>query len=247
MTIDWWTLGIQTANVVILVWLLGRFFWRPMAAMIEQRRAAAQRMLAEAEAKRGQAATALGEIERTRAGFAQEREAILAAAHDAAERARTARLEEAAKEATTLEAAAKAAIETEKNAANQAWADRASRLAVEIAQRLAARLEGPAVRAAFLDWLLSEIRALPDPTRRAVAANGAALEAVSATALDPADQERYCKLIGEAFGVRPRIAFTTDAALIAGLELHGPHLAVSNSWRADLAQILAGLTHDNRA
>ena len=39
MTIDWWTLGIQTVNVVILIWLLGRFFWRPVAAMIEQRRA----------------------------------------------------------------------------------------------------------------------------------------------------------------------------------------------------------------
>ena len=70
MTIDWWTLGLQTVNVLILVWLLGRFFWRPVAAMIEQRRAAAQRMLAEAEAKRAQATAALAEIERTRAGFA---------------------------------------------------------------------------------------------------------------------------------------------------------------------------------
>ena len=28
MTIDWWTLGLQTINVAILVWLLKRFFWR---------------------------------------------------------------------------------------------------------------------------------------------------------------------------------------------------------------------------
>ena len=184
MTIDWWTLGIQTVNVVILVWLLGRFFWRPVAAMIEQRRAAAQRILAEAEAKRSQATAALAEIERTRAGFAREREAILAAAHEAAEQARTARLDEAAKEAASLEAAAKAAIEKEKAAADKAWAERASRLAVEIAERLAARLDGPAVRAAFLDWLLKEIRALPEPVRQAVAANGVALEAISATPLD---------------------------------------------------------------
>ena len=67
MTIDWWTLGIQTANVVILIWLLGRFFWRPVAAMIEQRRATAQRILAEAEGKRSEASVALAEIERTRA------------------------------------------------------------------------------------------------------------------------------------------------------------------------------------
>src|SRR5476651_2521037 len=98
MTIDWWTLGIQTVNVVILVWLLGRFFWRPVAFMIEQRRATAERILADAEAKRIEATAALAEIERTRAGFAQEREAILAAAHEVAERARVARLEEVARQ-----------------------------------------------------------------------------------------------------------------------------------------------------
>jgi F-type H+-transporting ATPase subunit b len=246
MTIDWWTLGIQTVNVVILVWLLERFFWRPVAALIEQRRATTQRMLAEAEAKRSQAAAALAEIEPTRAGFAQEREAILTAAHEAAERARAVRLEDAAKAAASLEAAAKAAIEKEKKAADKAWAERASRLAVEIAERLAARLDGPAVRATFLDWLLKEIRTLPDSARQAVAANGVALEAISATPLDPVDQERYRELIGEAFGAHPQIAFKADPALIAGLELHGPHLVVSNSWRADLTQILADLTHDSR-
>src|SRR5664279_5826326 len=98
MTIDWWTLGIQTVNVIILIWLLERFFWRPVAAIIEQRRASAQGILEEAEAKRSEEIAALAEIERTRAGFAREREAILAAAHETAEKARSARLDEAAKE-----------------------------------------------------------------------------------------------------------------------------------------------------
>lgn len=246
MTIDWWTLGIQTVNVVILIWLLERFFWRPVAAMIEQRRATSQRILDAAEGKRSQAIAALAEIEQTRAGFAREREAILAAAHEAAEQTRTARLDEAAKEAASLEADAKAAIEKEKALAGKVWADRASRLSIEIAERLAARLDGPAVRAAFLSWLLKEIRALPDPVRQAVAADGVAFEAISATPLAPADQERYRERIGEAFGAHPQIVFKADPALIAGLELHGPHLVVSNSWRADLTQILAELTHDKR-
>jgi F-type H+-transporting ATPase subunit b len=246
MTIDWWTLGLQTVNVGILVWLLGRFFWRPVAAMIEQRRATAQQTLADAEAKRNEAVAALAEVEQIRAGFAQEREAILAAAHDAAERARAARLEQATKEAASLQAAAKAEIESEQKAADQVWAERASRLAVDIAERLAGRLEGPAVRAAFLDWLLREIRAMPQPTRQALAENGVSLEAISATPLDPADQERYRELIGEAVAAHPQIAFKSDPTLIAGLELRGPHLVVSNSWRADLSQILADLTHDDR-
>jgi F-type H+-transporting ATPase subunit b len=246
MTINWWTLGLQTVNVVILIGLLGRFFWHPVAAMIEQRRAAAQRILAEAEAKHNQATAAFADIERTRTGFAGEREAILAAAHEAAERARAARLEEVEKQAASLEAVARAAIEKEREAVDKACSERASRLAVEIAKRLAARLDGTTVHAAFLDWLLKEIRTLAEPVRQAVAADGVTLEVISATPLEPADEEHYRRLIGEAFGSRPRIAFKADPALIAGLELHGPHLVVSNSWRADLTRIFADLTNDRR-
>ena len=246
MTIDWWTIGIQTVNVVILMWLLGKFFWRPVAGMIDQRRTAAQTTLAEADAKRGAAIAALADIEKTRAGFTREREAILGAARDDVKRAHTACLDKAATEAAALEAAAKARIEKEGTAANKAWAEHASHLAVDIAQRLAARLDGPAVRAAFLDWLLKEIRDLPEPARQTAAANGANLEVVSATVLDPADRGRYRGLIGVAFGAQPEIAFKTDPALIIGLELRGPHLSVSNSWRADLSKILAELLHDNQ-
>ena len=246
MTIDWWTLGIQAVNVLILIWLLARFFWRPVAAIIEQRRATAQQILAEAEAKRSQATNALAEIERTRAGFDREREAIIAAAHEAAEQARAVLLASAAKEAAALEASARTAIEKERDAAEAAWAERANVLAVEIAERLVARLDGPVVSAAFLDWLLQEIRVLPALVRDAAAADEVILEAISATQIEPANQERYRKVICEAFGARPQITFKVDPALIAGLELHGPHLVVANSWRADLTKILADLAHDKK-
>src|ERR1019366_2146727 len=132
MTIDWWTLGIQAVNVIILVWLLARFFWRPVAAMIEQRRATAQQILTEAETKRSQAADALAEIERARAGFEKERETIIAAAHKTAEQMRTALLASAASEVATLEASARAAIEKAQDAAKAVWVEQANLLAVEI-------------------------------------------------------------------------------------------------------------------
>jgi F-type H+-transporting ATPase subunit b len=247
MTIDWWTLGIQAVNVVILVWLLARFFWRPVAAMIEQRRADAQQILTEADTKRSQAADALAGIARTRAGFEEEREAIIAAAHQAAEEARATLLAATTKEAAALMAAARTTMEKERDAAEAAWVERANTLAIEIAKRLVARLGGPVVSDAFLDWLLQEIRGLPENVREAVGANGVALEAVSAAPIEPVDQERYRKSIGEAFGVCPQMTFKVDAALIAGLELRGPHFVVANSWRADLSKILADLAHDKRS
>ena len=138
-------------------------------------------------------------------------------------------------------------MEKERDGAEATWIEHANLLAIEIARRLIARLDGPVVSAAFLDWLLQEIRMLPTIVRDAVGANGVVLEAISATPIEPADQERYRKVIGEAFGARPQITFKVDPALIAGLELRGPHLVIANSWRADLTKILADLAHDKRS
>ncbi|MCA1529065.1 ATPase [Bradyrhizobium yuanmingense] len=245
MTVEWWTVGLQAVNVTILVWLLARFFWRPVAGMIEERRTPSIQVLAEAEAKRNEANSALVDIERIRSGFDRERESIVAAAHEAAEQERKALLAVAAKEVATLEASAKMSVEKEQHAVEQAWVERASRLAVEIARRLVARLNGPAAAAAFLDVLLREIRSLPEPARKAMAADGVVLEVVSATPVQPDEQQQQRQLIAEALGARPEIAFKEDPGLIAGLELHGPHLVIKNSWGADLAKILADLSDDN--
>ena len=244
MTIEWWTVGLQAVNVIILIWLLARFFWRPVAAIIEQRRVAAQQILAEAEIKRNEANDSLAEIERIRSGFEKERVSIIAAAHASAEQERKAILDSAVEEVAALGASARVAIEKERHAAEQAWTERASRLAIEIAQRLVSRLDGPIVSAAFLEVLLQEIRTLPDPVRKAMAGDGVVLEAISAIPLQPADQERQRQLIADAFGGRPQMTFKEDPALIAGLELHGPHLVIKNSWRADLAKILADIADD---
>jgi F-type H+-transporting ATPase subunit b len=243
MRIDWWTLGFQAVNVVILVWLLQHFFWRPVAAMIEQRRKATEKALADAKAAQDKAAAAMAEIVTTRAGFAHEHDAILAAAHAEAEKAGKATLDAATKEAEEHTAAAHAATLAEHDVDEAAWTERASQLAVQIAERLAARLQGPAVSTAFLDWLLASINAMPAPARQAAAAAEGGLEAVSAEPLAPAEQERTRTLIAQAFGAQLQMTFRTDPALISGIELRGPHFALSNSWRADLGQILKNIRH----
>lgn len=238
MTIDWRTLALQTINVLVLIWLLGRYFWRPVSGMIEQRRQAAHKLLADAQAERNAAIAARQEIERTRAGLETERDKMIAAARDEAQHTRNALIEAAGRDADALRAAAIARIDQERTEVDAAWAERASRLALEIAQRLASRLSGPLVRDIFLDWLSASIRALPSADRAALASGETAIEAVSATPLDGAEQAKCRSAIAEACGGRPQLTFSTDPALIAGLELRAPHLTVSNSWRADLDKIL---------
>lgn len=245
MTFDVWTLLFQGVNVAVLVWLLGRFFWRPVAATIEARREHARRMIDEAEATRAEAAIALAEIQRARAEVARERDAILAAARGEADAARIASQAAVAREAAVWRAAAESRTEQERAAAERAWSERASRFSLEIARRLAARLDGSAVYEAFLDWLDAEIRRLPESTRLAMASDDAVVEIISATALPEADEERVRARISQAVGGHPTFSFRIDPDLIAGLELRGPHLIVSNSWRADLTRIMGDLAHEH--
>ena len=247
MTIDWWTLGLQTVNVLILVWLLARFFWRPLAAMIETRRKAAADILADAEARRAEAAASLADIEKTRAGFAIEREAVLAEAHATAEKLRAELEAKAHAEAAALRDAARAEIMKEEKESRQDWAERAARLAVDIAGRLVGRLRAAPLHESFLAGLAEEIGRLPDPARRSLATGDAAFEAVSAEPLDADEQDRCRQRITEALGGPAQLTFRTDPELLAGIELHGPHLVVANSWRADLDRIRKELANESRS
>lgn len=241
MTINWWTLGFQTVNVAVLIWLLGHFFWKPVAAMIATRKATAQTLTDEAEAAKTKADAALADVEQTRAGFAKEREAILAAAYKDAEAAHVASIADAATAAAALRATAKNAIAKDKQAAAAAWADQSSDLAIVIARRLAARLDGAVVEGCFLNWLLAEIATLPKAAGHSASGKAIKLEATTAAKLSVAARKHIVTSISEALGVALHITFKSDPALIAGIELRGEHLIVNSSWRTDLAAIRADL------
>ena len=67
MHIDWWTLALQTVNVLVLIWILARFFFRPVVNIVAKRQEEASKLLADAAAARQQAADARAEAEQARA------------------------------------------------------------------------------------------------------------------------------------------------------------------------------------
>lgn len=239
MSFDPWTLGFQAVNVLVLVWLLHRFFWKPVAVMIEARQSTAATLLEEAKARRNEAEAALAEVAATRAGLAAEREAALAAARKDAAAARDTVLDTARAEADTLRDTAKAArVRAAETLKATARAD-AKALALAIAGRLVARLDADTVDAAFLGWLVQGIADLPEADRTALI--GMDLEVVSATPQDSTAQDRIATAITTALGAPATLTCRTDPALIAGHELHSPHFSLRNSWAADLARIAVTL------
>ena len=239
MTFDLWTLGFQAINVLVLIWLLHRFFWKPVAGMIADRQASAATLLDEAKAKHAEAEAAQAEVAETRAGLAAERDAMLATARKDAAAARETLLAEARAEVEILHDTAKTARVRAAETLKANAIDEAQGLALTIAGQLAARLDGPATDAAFLRWLVKGLAALSDTERTALA--GVELELVSAADQDSPVQDRIAAAITNALGTPAKLTFRTEPALIAGHELHAPHFSLRNSWRADLDRIAAAL------
>ena len=52
MLIDWFTIGAQALNFLILVWLLKRFLYRPILNAIDARENLVARELSDADAKK---------------------------------------------------------------------------------------------------------------------------------------------------------------------------------------------------
>lgn len=241
MRIDWWTIGLQTINLVVLLWLLGRFFFRPMTKVVAERRAAANEMLDAARAAQEKAEAATKEAEAERQRVAASRQEALEAARKEAEAQRAKLIEAAHEEARRERAEAEAALDHARGQAEAQLARQANALAADMAARL---LEGPAAKlplASFLPELEHALAALPEATREKLATEAAPATLVSASALNEAEQQAVREALGRALGHEAVLAFDADPALIAGLRLSGGMAVLDVNLRADLDRVTARL------
>jgi F-type H+-transporting ATPase subunit b len=237
MRIDLWTFGLQTINALVLVWLLARFLFRPVVAIIARRRAEADGLLADAAAARDTAAADAAAIKAQRAEINDEVARLRAEALVEAAAERTAGLERARRDSEVARSEAVAALARDQTRLRSELEANAGRLAVEIAGRLLARVPAASVTAALARRLPLAIAALPPGDRRQLLEDAGALEAVTAAELDASARDAVIDGLARCLGVTPVVTFRVDAALLGGIELRGPHVLLRDSWRTDLQRI----------
>ena len=153
MRIDWWTLGLQTVNVLILVAILARFLFRPVVAIMDERRAAAAKILADAEAEKVRAIAAHEAAKTESDRIAASRAAMLKQAAEEAATQREVALARAKEEADQVRSAAETEIRWARAVEETAASDRSARLAVDVVRKLLARLPDSARVDGFVDGL----------------------------------------------------------------------------------------------
>src|ERR1017187_9836039 len=135
MPIDWFTIGAQALNFLILVWLMKRFLYQPILDAIDAREKRIAAELADAAAKKAEAQKDRDEFQYKNEEFDRQRAALLSQATDEAKAERQRLLGEARKAADTLSAKRQETLRNDAHNLNQAISRRTQREVFAIARK----------------------------------------------------------------------------------------------------------------
>lgn len=247
MQFDWWTLVLQTINVLVLVWILARFFFRPIAAIVAKRREESSRLLAAAAIEREKAQQEKTAAAAERKQIAASRQSLLQEAREEAEAEKSRVLAESAEVLARQRDEAEAALARMRRETETELITQASNLSVDIALRLLQRLPPETVLTAFLQGLENALKCLPADGAASIAGadRDHPVEVVTPAPLDKVQADKVRALLEMAVGSSVTLTFRTNPALIAGIEVHARNTIIRNNWQSDLARIREDLVHDH--
>jgi F-type H+-transporting ATPase subunit b len=234
MTIDWWTLFLQTVNFLLLVWLLQHFLYKPVRAVIEKRRELAEQALIKAEAAEKEAETAKTTFEARSAELDKTREATIEAAQQSGEADAKTIIAQARKQANEILAAANAAAASNRDAALSNLKQDIIETAVKIAETILRKTANGDLNEVFLAHILDEIGALGQEDRARIDADLAdkesTVEVATSMPLTKDERDTWTRTLRERLHLRAAPKFTTAPDLLGGAELRFPHATVRFAW-----------------
>ena len=74
MNFSWWTFALQAVNFLILIWLLRRFLFKPVTAIVARRKEEIARGMTEVSAEKQKALNMQRDLQAQRAGIEAERQ-----------------------------------------------------------------------------------------------------------------------------------------------------------------------------
>lgn len=257
MLIDWFTVGAQALNFLVLVWLMKRFLYQPVLKAIDAREQHIANTLAAAVEQQTSAQQARDAFQQRNAEFDQQRANQLAQlqAEVAAERTRL--LGETRQAADSLRSQQQRALANELQHLHQHIAQRTQQEAFALANQALADLADTTLQAQMVAVFARRLAELDEPARQALARVNpdTALRVRSAFQLSASEQDHIHHALNQVWGqVRGHggattdvpLAFSTAPEVLGGLEL------TANGWKlpwhladhmAALAQRVDALAH----
>jgi F-type H+-transporting ATPase subunit b len=241
MLIDWFTVGAQLLNFLILVWLLKRFLYKPILDGIDAREKHIAAELADAAAKQTAADKERDEFFRRSKALEDQRGALLSKAAEQANTEREDLLAQARKEADGLRVQQQNAMRDDQVTLGREMTRLAQGEVFAIARKALADLAAASLEERMGEVFTRRLREIDGKAKESLAAAVKTLTgpAVVRSAFEMAVSERSAiqNALNETFSADIPIRFETAPGAVCGIELtvKGQRLA----W--DIAEYLAGM------
>jgi len=244
MLIDWFTVGAQALNFLILVWLMKRILYQPILHAIDAREQRIAAELADADAKKAEAQKERDTFQHKNEEFDQQRAALLVKATDEAKAERQRLIDAARKAADVLTAKRKESLDSDARTLSQAIAQRTQQEVFAIARKALADLATTSLEERMGDILVRRLHAMDGPAKAALvnALSTATEPAIvrSAFELAPAQCAAINAALKEICTTDIQLLFETAPEVISGIELTANGQKVA--W--SIADYLASLEKD---
>ena len=223
MLIDWFTVGAQAINFIILVWLLKRFLYKPILDAVDARERRVAAELADADAKKAEAKKGRDKFQHKNEAFDRQRAALLNKATEEAKVERQRLLGEARQAAEALSATQQETLRREARNLSEAVSRQTRQEVFAIARKALMDLATTSLEERLAEVFTRRLREMDDKAKAGLAE---ALKSTSDPALVrsafelPAKQRTAIQdALNEVFSVNIDVRFETAPDLIGGIEL----------------------------
>jgi F-type H+-transporting ATPase subunit b len=245
MLIDWFTVGAQVLNFLILVWLLKRFLYKPILHAIDAREERIAAELADADAKRAEAQKERDDFQHKNKEFDLQRDELLSKAKDEVKAERQRLLDEARQAADALRAKRQDALNREQQSLNNEITRRTREEVFAIARKTLTDLAGTTLEERLGEVFTRRLRELGGEAKEslAMALKTSANPALVRSAFDlPAEQRAAIQqALNDTFAADIHVRFETAPNVISGIELAANGQKVAWSIADYLASLEKGV------
>ena len=245
MLFDWFTVGAQALNFLILVWLMKRFLYKPILHAIDEREKRIAGELADADSKRAEALKERDEYRHKNEEFDQQRAGLLKQATDEAIAERRRLVEEAQKAADAVSARRQELLRAEAKSLQSTLSRRTQEEVFAIARKVLADLATVSLEELMGEVFVRRLRELDDPARallaQAIETTSQPVLVRSAFELSVEQRTAIQKVLNETFSAEISVRFETAPDLVSGIEFSANGQKVAWSISEYLADLERGV------
>jgi F-type H+-transporting ATPase subunit b len=223
MLIDWFTVGAQALNFIILIWLLKRFLYKPILSAIDAREKGIAAELADANAKRAEALKEREDFQNKNKAFDEERSVLLSKAVEGAKAEGALLMERARKEAEDFRAREASGLRDDKSRMSTAIVQLAKKEVFEIVRKALADLADAGLEERMEDVFIRRLQVLDAKSKETLGAEmkTSSEPALIRTTFELSEKQRSSiqNALNTCFSAEIKVKYETAPDAVCGIEL----------------------------